>query len=79
MQRTLKNLKYTLNNFRESVPAVPLIQTKRPQQADARDEHLLCAVPAHGVVQLQGGAPTLRRHTDQLKGTYTAYFFFFEW
>lgn len=56
------------NFFRESVPAVPLIQTKRPQQADARDEHLLCAVPANRVVQLQGGSPTLCGHADQLEG-----------
>lgn len=58
---------------RKSVPALPLIQTKRPQQADACDEHILCPVPPHRVVQQQSGASALRRHTNQLQGKHITY------
>lgn len=61
-------IKSVLLCCRKSVPVVPLIQTKRPQQADASNEHVLCPVPTHRVVQLKGGSSALRRHADQFQG-----------
>ncbi|KAI8429228.1 hypothetical protein MSG28_007752, partial [Choristoneura fumiferana] len=45
--RSLHHKHANTTDSSESVPAVPLIQTKRPQQAGAHHEHVLCAVPAH--------------------------------